>query len=85
VTIADSGHHGGFGSALADALRAGEVDVVQRDVDLPQEFLAHGSRAEILATLGITAQDVADRVAGWAGARPRLAASSGRDRLGSTT
>ncbi|GAA3079464.1 1-deoxy-D-xylulose-5-phosphate synthase [Pseudonocardia yunnanensis] len=85
VTIADSGHHGGFGSALADALRAGEVDVVQRDVALPQEFLAHGSRAEILATLGITAHDVADRVAGWAGARPRLATPPGRDRLGSST
>jgi 1-deoxy-D-xylulose-5-phosphate synthase len=66
VTVADAGRHGGFGSALADALRAAEVDVPQRDVALPQEFLEHGARSDVLAAVGLTAQDVARRVTEWA-------------------
>jgi 1-deoxy-D-xylulose-5-phosphate synthase len=70
VTVSDSGRHGGFGSALADALRAAECDVAQRDLALPQEFLAHGNRADVLAAVGLTAQDVARRVTEWASALP---------------
>jgi len=70
VTVSDSGRHGGFGSALADALRAAECDVPQRDLALPQEFLEHGNRADVLAAVGLTAQDVARRVTEWAAALP---------------
>jgi 1-deoxy-D-xylulose-5-phosphate synthase len=70
VTVADSGRHGGFGSALADVLRGAECDVPQRDVALPQEFLEHGNRADVLAAVGLTAQDVARRVTEWAAALP---------------
>jgi 1-deoxy-D-xylulose-5-phosphate synthase len=68
VTVTDSGRHGGFGSALADALRAVECDVPQRDLALPQEFLEHGDRAHVLAGAGLTVQDVARRVTEWAAA-----------------
>ncbi|HXV92343.1 MAG TPA: 1-deoxy-D-xylulose-5-phosphate synthase [Pseudonocardia sp.] len=70
VTVTDSGRHGGFGSALADALRAAECDVPLRDLALPQEFLEHANRADILAAVGLTAQDVARRVTEWAAALP---------------
>ena len=70
VTVADVGRHGGFGSALADVLRAAECDVPQRDIALPQEFLEHGSRSDVLAAAGLTAQDVARRVTEWASALP---------------
>jgi len=70
VTVTDSGRHGGFGSALADALRAAECDVPLRDLALPQEFLEHGNRADVLAAVGLTAQDVARRVTEWAAALP---------------
>ncbi len=70
VTVTDSGRHGGFGSALGDTLRCAGVDVVQRDLALPQEFPAHGSRADVLAAAGLTAQDVARRVTEWAAALP---------------
>jgi 1-deoxy-D-xylulose-5-phosphate synthase len=70
VTVADCGRHGGFGSALADVLRSAECDVPQRDVALPQEFLEHGNRADVLAAVGLTAQDVARRVTEWAAALP---------------
>jgi 1-deoxy-D-xylulose-5-phosphate synthase len=70
VTVSDCGRHGGFGSALADALRAAECDVPLRDLAIPQRFLEHGSRADVLAAAGLTAQDVARRVTEWAAALP---------------
>ena len=33
---------------------------------MAQRFLDHGTRAEVLADLGLTAQDVARRVTEWA-------------------
>src|SRR5919205_411155 len=82
VTVSDSGRHGGFGSALADALRAAECDVPQRDLALPQEFLAHGNRADVLAAVGLTVQDVARRVTEWAAALPgaQIGVAAGRGR-----
>ena len=76
VTVADSGRHGGFGSALVGRPARAECDVPQRDVAIPQEFLEHGSRADLLAAIGLTAQDVARRVTEWAAAlSPRCPAA----------
>jgi 1-deoxy-D-xylulose-5-phosphate synthase len=66
VTVEDSGRHGGFGSALAAVLRDAECDVPLRDLAVPQQFHAHGSREEVLGRVGLTAQDVARRVTEWA-------------------
>ena len=66
VTVEDSGRHGGFGWALAAALRDADVATPLRDLGVPQRFLDHGTRAEVLADLGLTAQDVARRVTEWA-------------------
>lgn len=66
VTVEDNGRHGGFGSALAAVLRDAECDVPLRDLAVPQQFLAHGSREEVLARVGLTAQDVARKVTEWA-------------------
>ncbi|WP_236788324.1 1-deoxy-D-xylulose-5-phosphate synthase [Amycolatopsis sp. GM8] len=66
VTVEDSGRHGGFGSALAALLRDAECDVPLRDLAVPQEFHEQGSREEVLARVGLTAQDVARRVTEWA-------------------
>jgi 1-deoxy-D-xylulose-5-phosphate synthase len=70
VTVTDCGRHGGFGSALAQVLRDAECDVPLRDLAIPQRFLDHGSRADVLAEAGLTAQDVARRVTEWAAALP---------------
>ncbi|MQA15272.1 MAG: 1-deoxy-D-xylulose-5-phosphate synthase [Pseudonocardiaceae bacterium] len=69
VTVEDSGRHGGFGWSVAAALRDAEVDTPLRDLGIPQRYLEHGSRSEVLATVGLTAQDVARRVTGWAAGR----------------
>ncbi|MFJ9950538.1 1-deoxy-D-xylulose-5-phosphate synthase [Kitasatospora sp. NPDC091207] len=62
VTIEDNGRVGGVGAAVAQALRDAEVDVPVRDFGIPQEFLDHASRPEILAEIGLTAPDIARRV-----------------------
>jgi 1-deoxy-D-xylulose-5-phosphate synthase len=62
VTIEDGVRAGGVGDAIASMLRDAGVDVPLRDFGVPTGFHAHGSRAEILAALGLTAQDVARAV-----------------------
>jgi 1-deoxy-D-xylulose-5-phosphate synthase len=68
VTLEDNGVNGGVGSAISAALRRAEIDLPCRDVGLRQEFYDHASRGEVLADLGLTAQDVARRVTGWVAA-----------------
>ena len=68
VTLEDNGVHGGVGSAVSAALRSADIDVLCRDVGLPQEFFDHASRGEVLADLGLTEQDVARRITGWVAA-----------------
>jgi 1-deoxy-D-xylulose-5-phosphate synthase len=69
VTVEDNGRHGGFGWALAAALRDADVDVPLRDLGLPQEFHGQGTRVEVLVGLGMTAQNVARRVTEWIATR----------------
>jgi 1-deoxy-D-xylulose-5-phosphate synthase len=66
VTVEDGGRHGGFGWALAAALRDADVDVPLRDLGIPQEFHGQGTRSEVLVRLGLSAQQVARRVTEWA-------------------
>jgi len=66
VTVEDGAGHGGVGSALSQDLRAHDIDVPARDVALPQRFLDHGTRPQVLAQYGLTSQDVARRVIEWA-------------------
>jgi 1-deoxy-D-xylulose-5-phosphate synthase len=65
VTVEDGVRGGGVGDALAATLREADVTVPVRDLGVPVEWHPHGSRAEILADLGLTAQDVARDVTGW--------------------
>ncbi|RJO72934.1 1-deoxy-D-xylulose-5-phosphate synthase [Nocardia panacis] len=69
VTLEDSGVHGGVGSTVSARLRAAGLDVPTRDIGVPQQFLDHGSREEVLRDLGLTASDIARRIGGWLGVR----------------
>jgi 1-deoxy-D-xylulose-5-phosphate synthase len=66
VTVEDSGRHGGFGWALAAALRDADVDVPLRDLGVPNEFHDQGTRSEVFVRLGLTAQNVSRRITEWA-------------------
>jgi 1-deoxy-D-xylulose-5-phosphate synthase len=65
VTVEDGVRAGGVGDAVAKALRDADADVPVRDLGVPVGWHPHGSRAQILADLGLTAQDVAREVTGW--------------------
>ncbi len=65
VTVEDGVRTGGVGDALAQAMRDADVRVPLRDLGVPADWHPHGSRAQILADLGLTAQDVARDVTGW--------------------
>ncbi|MEV6595411.1 1-deoxy-D-xylulose-5-phosphate synthase [Actinoplanes sp. NPDC051346] len=65
VTLEDGVRAGGVGEAVASTLRDAGVGVPLRDLGVPAGFHPHGSRAEILASLGLTAQDIARDVTEW--------------------
>jgi 1-deoxy-D-xylulose-5-phosphate synthase len=62
VTIEDNLRVGGVGNALACALQDARVTTPVSIHGLPQQFLDHGKRAEVLTKYGLSAQDVARRV-----------------------
>jgi len=65
VTIEDNGVVGGVGAAVAGELRAAGLDVPVRTIGIPQRFLDHGTRAQLLEKTGLTAQQIGHQVIGW--------------------
>jgi 1-deoxy-D-xylulose-5-phosphate synthase len=59
VAVEDNGRVGGFGDAVARLLRDHDVEVPVKTFGLPQEFLSHGTRDEVLEEAGLTARQLA--------------------------
>lgn len=59
VCIEDGVRAGGVGSRIRQVMREAGVDTALNEVGLPVEFLAHGSRSEILERVGLTAAKIA--------------------------
>ncbi|RAG86635.1 1-deoxy-D-xylulose-5-phosphate synthase [Streptacidiphilus pinicola] len=66
VTVEDNGRVGGVGTAVAQALRAADIDVPTRELGIPQRFLDHAARAEILDEIGLTGPGIAAQTATFA-------------------
>ncbi|MFG3259653.1 1-deoxy-D-xylulose-5-phosphate synthase [Streptomyces sp. NPDC048172] len=62
AVVEDNGRTGGVGSVVGDALRDAGSDLPLCAVGLPQRFLPHGKRGELLAELGLTPAEVAGRI-----------------------
>jgi 1-deoxy-D-xylulose-5-phosphate synthase len=58
VTVEDNGTAGGLGDAVARALREAGISTPLRTFGLPQRFLEHGERGEVLALAGLTSQQL---------------------------
>ncbi|MFX0593798.1 1-deoxy-D-xylulose-5-phosphate synthase [Melissospora conviva] len=65
VSLEDGVVNGGVGTAIAQAMRDADLDVPMRNLGIPAQFHPHGTRAQILADLGLTGQQVARDVTGW--------------------
>jgi 1-deoxy-D-xylulose-5-phosphate synthase len=59
ITIEDSGVVGGWGARLAQEMRSASVDTPIREFGIPQQFLPHGGRGELLEEIGLTPQNIA--------------------------
>ncbi len=58
----DNSRNGGVGSAVGQALRDADVDVPLRTFGIPEQFLAHAKRGEVLADIGLTPAEIAGRI-----------------------
>jgi 1-deoxy-D-xylulose-5-phosphate synthase len=59
AVVEDNSRVGGVGDAVARMLRDGQVDVPVRTFGIPQAFLDHAKRADILHDIGLTPQGLA--------------------------
>jgi len=59
AVVEDNSRVGGVGDAVARLLRDGDVDVPVRTFGIPQAFLDHAKRAQILGDIGLTPQGLA--------------------------
>lgn len=74
ITIEENTLAGGFGSAVYEACqRQGLRLPVIRHLGLPDRFVEHGSREELLAEVGLLPDQIADRVAEILAEVPRTA------------
>ncbi|MDS1268842.1 1-deoxy-D-xylulose-5-phosphate synthase [Lipingzhangella sp. LS1_29] len=62
AVVEDNGRAGGVGDAMARALRDHGAQVPVQTFGVPQEFLEHGARGELLSELGLDAQHLARRL-----------------------
>ncbi|MFE6177102.1 1-deoxy-D-xylulose-5-phosphate synthase [Streptomyces sp. NPDC056464] len=59
ITVEDNSRTGGIGSTLAQTLRDNAITTPVHNLGLPRAFLSHGSRAQLLAGAGLTAEQIA--------------------------
>ena len=60
--VEDNGVVGGVGTQVAAALAAAGVPTRVESFGIPQRFVDHASRPEVLEDIGLTAQEVSRRV-----------------------
>ncbi|MSW94515.1 MAG: 1-deoxy-D-xylulose-5-phosphate synthase [Actinobacteria bacterium] len=59
VVIEDGLRTGGVGSAVSQALRDANIEVLVRNIGIPDQFLDHGKRADLLKQFGLSPQEIA--------------------------
>jgi 1-deoxy-D-xylulose-5-phosphate synthase len=78
ITVEDAALCGGFGSAVVEQLNAAARDARVTRLGIPDSFVEHGPRAELLAQIGLTPQGIANcglRIADRGGRGPCRAGS----------
>ena len=76
IVIEDGMRTGGVGSAVSQRLRDSGLDLPVRNIGVPDGFLTHGKRSDLLKELGITAQDISRTIVETVAVRTDEAATS---------
>jgi 1-deoxy-D-xylulose-5-phosphate synthase len=62
AVVEDNGRSAGVGVAVDQALRDAGVDLPLRTFGIPEAFLPHAKRGEVLADIGLTPAEIAGRI-----------------------
>ncbi|MDX3635882.1 1-deoxy-D-xylulose-5-phosphate synthase [Streptomyces europaeiscabiei] len=73
AVVEDNSRAAGVGSAVALALGDAEVDVPVRRFGIPEQFLPHAKRGEVLADIGLTPVEIAGRISASLAVKGELA------------
>jgi len=65
VTLEENTVAGGAGSAVNECLAVRGIQVVVRNIGLPDRFVEQGERDELLAECGLDAEGVLRQLANW--------------------
>jgi 1-deoxy-D-xylulose-5-phosphate synthase len=65
VVVEDGIKHGGIASTLSEMFREEGITTPIHSIGVPLTFLEHAKRNEILADLGITAQQISRELVAW--------------------
>ncbi|MEU3501641.1 1-deoxy-D-xylulose-5-phosphate synthase [Streptomyces hundungensis] len=79
AVVEDNVRSGGVGWAVGQALRDAGVDVPLRGFGIPEQFLAHAKRGEVLADIGLTPVEIAGRIGAALAATTQAAAAAGKE------
>jgi 1-deoxy-D-xylulose-5-phosphate synthase len=72
AVVEDNSRSAGVGSAVALALGDADVDVPVRRFGIPEQFLTHAKRGEVLADIGLTPVEIAGRISACLAAKDEL-------------
>ena len=79
VTVEEGVLMGGFGSAVLEAAADAGLDASHiHRLGIPDRFIEHGPRTELLADLGLDATGIVRTCQQWLGNRPNKPAAAGR-------
>jgi 1-deoxy-D-xylulose-5-phosphate synthase len=62
VTVEENSVCGGFGSGVIELFSSRGIDTPVSMIGLPDRFVSHGSRSELLAEVGLSAESITDTV-----------------------
>ena len=65
VVLEDGIKHGGIASTISELFRDAGLNVPVHSIGVPLEFIEHSKRAEVLADLGITVQNITRSLVSW--------------------
>jgi 1-deoxy-D-xylulose-5-phosphate synthase len=60
--VEDNSKSGGVAAGISQFLRDKNIYTPQRDFGIPEKFLNHGTRAQIMVEIGLTAQDISREI-----------------------